>query len=195
MSERVRDDETRRWRLQERLARYFDVPLTLLAFGLLALLIIEFGVQPGEPWSSRIEAANLIIWAIFAVAFAVEFAIAPRKLAYLRRNWLSALSVALPVFRVLRTFRALRALRGVRALRGLTLARGVTALGRARRELASYFRQYQFGYLLAVTVLVTLLAAALVYFLERGANTSMTSFGEALWWAAAIVTTVNAQQE
>jgi len=52
-------------------------------------------------------------------------------------------------------------------------------------------RKRKLGRLLLVTALVVLLAAVLEYICENGARGgTITTFGQALWWAAATVTTV-----
>lgn len=62
------------------------------------LLILEFtrGLSPG------LQTLNDLIWVAFVMQFAVEFLAAPSKRLYLRRRWLTAVSLALPAARLLR---------------------------------------------------------------------------------------------
>jgi voltage-gated potassium channel len=80
----------------------------------LALLVVEF------LWSLTplIEGIGTAIWVVFLLDFALRFTLAPDKETYLRSNWLTALALLVPAFRVFRTFRVLRAPRATRGLRG-----------------------------------------------------------------------------
>jgi hypothetical protein len=74
--------------------------------------------------------AGNIIWVMFLVEFLLRFGIAPAKLTFLQRNWLTLIALALPALRVLRITRALRLLRYTR---GLKLARLLTSVNRGLR--------------------------------------------------------------
>src|SRR3954454_6151630 len=99
-----------RWRLLRQVSAVLDRPMTLLAFVWLALTVWDLT----RGLSGFLARLNTILWALFILHFAVELVIAPDRLAYLRKNWLTAVSLALPALRV---FRALRAFRAVRAAR------------------------------------------------------------------------------
>ncbi len=72
--------------------------------------------------------------------------LAPRKLEYLRRHWLSALSLVVPALRV---FRIVRVLRVARAARGLRLVKVVGSLNRGMRALGASMGRRGFGYVTA----------------------------------------------
>jgi len=184
--------EARRQRgeLLTRISDWLDVPLSMLAFVMLGLLVLELAADLGSPWARRVEQAQTAIWAIFAAAFAFELLLAPSKLEYLKKNWLTAISVLLPALRVVRLFRV------ARALRGLRLVRIVTGLNRGTRALGNIVRRGRFGYVLLLTLLVTVTSAAGAYYFERtepGAN--ILTPGDAFWWAATLVTTMNSPFE
>lgn len=187
--------QTSGWR--ERVSGALDVPMSLLAVATVALLVAELAFDLPDPWSSRVLRAQMTIWVIFVAEFVFQLAIARSRVRYLRENWLTALAVALPALRAFRLLRALRVLRASRALRSLNLARIATALNRARNALGDIAGNNQFGYVAALTLLVTIVAAAGAYFFERasGGEEGITSFPEALWWAATVVSTINAQSE
>ena len=74
---------------------------------------------------------------MFLLDFMIPFAVAPSKRSFLRRNWLVALSLALPFPRPLRAFRA------ARALRSLSLARLLGGTNRGMRVLRQVTRGRQ----------------------------------------------------
>lgn len=190
-----RDRSPARQQLSEQVTAFADVLLSILALAMLALLLVEFtGVAP--QWSAEVALAQTAIWAIFVLAFVIELSISPSRREYLRTHWLVLLSLALPFLRVFRLFRAFRVLRATRAVRTLALGRLLTTLNRARGALAQFVRFSQFAYLLALTFVVTIAAAAGALLFERDAPAStVRSFGDALWWASTLVTTVGAQVE
>src|SRR4051812_42645849 len=91
-----------RWKLLRQLTDALDEPMTALALVWLLFVIVDF-VHGLGTFGSR---ATTVIWVIFIVHFVLEFWIAPNKLSYLRQNWLTAVALLLPAFRVLRVWRA-----------------------------------------------------------------------------------------
>jgi voltage-gated potassium channel len=178
--ERERDD------LLQQLDDLLEGPMTVLAVGWLVLVVVELtaGLSP------FLSAVNVAIWGAFVVHFLVELALAPRKRAYLRRNWLTVLSLLLPALRVLRFARVLRV---VRAARGTRLLRVVGGANRGMRTLGRVMGRRGLGYVLALTALVCLLGAAGIYAFEREVpGGPITSYGVALWWTAMTLTTMGA---
>ena len=185
------DDDTarpeRRWETLRDLEDWLERPMLALSFAWLALFVLEF--TRGLPrW---LEAAGWVIWAAFVLDFALRFALAPDKGAYLKANWLTALSLLVPAARIFRVARAFRVLRAARAARGLRLVKAVGSLNRGVRALARSFGRRGFGYVVALTGLMTLAGAAAIFAFERDvAGSPLTSFGAALWWTAMIMTTM-----
>ena len=179
----------KRYELLQRLENWLETPMLILAFLWLALLIAE--LIRGESLLFKILGA--IIWVIFIIDFAVKFFLAPHKVAYLKKNWLIALSLLLPALRVFRVLRAFRLLRLARVGRGLRLFRVVSSLNRGMRALRASLRRRGFGYVIALSILVTFAGAAGMYAFESGAPGGMKSYGEALWWTAMVLTTMGSQ--
>ena len=184
---RALDDE--RESLRAQLFDWLDPIMTALGLLALLLLLVEFAADLSPRQATWVARAQLVIWAIFAVEFAVQFTLAPRKLRYLRTHWLAAIAVALPAFR------AFRALRAARALRSLRLIRLVGGTNRAMRALRDILRGRQFGYLVALTLLVVAASSAGIYVFERDQpEATIRTIGDAVWWAACTVTTVNSEK-
>ena len=199
-AEKTLHDE--RWELLEHLDAIADKPLTALGFVWLLLLIIDFtrGLGP------LLQTVSNVIWGLFIADFVVEWLIAPEKRTYLRRNWLTAISLVLPAARVLRVFRGLRVLRAVRTVRTLGLLRLVTSLNRSIRSAATFFGQRGLGYVVAITVLVLFGGAAGMLLFEspdalRAAGyeeatvsgAGLDNYGDAVWWTAMIMTTLGSE--
>lgn len=183
-----------RWQLLRRLDDWLETPMMVLGFVWLALFIHEvvWGLNP------LLEALGYLVWGAFVLEFVVALVLAPRKLPYVRANWLKALALAAPalrVFRVLSVVRAARATRLAGAVRGLRLLRVVSALNRGMRALAESMGRRGFGYVAGLTLMVTLAGAAGMYAFEsenpdgRGLHT----YGSALWWTAMVMTTMGSE--
>jgi voltage-gated potassium channel len=115
-----------------------------------------------------------------------EFVVTPRKLAYLKRNWLTAVALLLPAARVLRVFRAVRAIGALRG--GARLVGVVSRANRGMRALGRIMGRRGFGYVATLTVLVTVAGAAGMYAYEHGVpGSDMDSYGSALWWTAMLL--------
>lgn len=167
---------------------WLETPMIILGFVWLALLVVELvrGLGP------VLETLGTVIWAVFVVDFAVKLALAPDKLRYTRRQWLTALSLLAPALRVLRITRVVRASRLARLPRGLRLVRVVGSLNRGMRALAAAMGRRGFGYAVVLTAVVVVAGAAGMYAFERDPSgaAGFASFGDALWWTAMLVTTM-----
>lgn len=178
-----------RYELLRRLEGWLETPMLVLAFVWLALLVLEF--VWGE--SSLFESIGTAIWVVFLLNFAVEFVLAPHKLAYLKSNWLTAIALLVPALRVFRVFRVVRMLRLARAGRSVRLLRVVSSLNRGMRALGASLSRRGFGYVVALTALVTFAGAAGMYAFESDRPGGLNSYGEALWWTAMVMTTMGSQ--
>lgn len=183
--------ERERYEILEQLDRWLDLPMLILGIVWLILIILDLieGIGP------RLAMVFDVIWMLFIIDFLLEFIIAPRKSKYLKSNWITAISLVVPAFRILRVFPLLKAARIARAGRGLNLIRVLGSVNRGMRTLSSIFSRHGFAYVMGLTVIVTFAGAAGMYAFERNAPSGpgLNDFGAALWWTAMIMTTMGSQ--
>ena len=172
----------------EQLEDVLEAPMVVLGFIWLTLLVIEliWGLNP------LLEVSSTVIWISFLLDFGLRLTLAPHKWIYLRQNWLTAISLLLPALRIFRIARILRLLRTTRSLR---LVRVVTSLNRGMRSLRASMRRRGFGYVVASTVVVTLVGAAGMYAFEGNVpnGSGLKDYGSALWWTAMLITTLGSE--
>jgi voltage-gated potassium channel len=176
-----------RYVLLRRVENWLDIPMVVLGFVWLVLLIVEFtnGLTP------FLETIGTVIWVVFGIDFVLRFILAPQKLSFLKKSWLTVLSLMVPALRVFRITRVLRVLRLARVARGLRLFRLLTSLNRGMKALGRTLGRRGFGYVVALTFLVNVGGAAGMYVLEReAANGGFENFWEALWWTSMLMTTL-----
>ncbi|MGZ8899922.1 MAG: ion transporter [Limisphaerales bacterium] len=166
---------------------WLELPMVILGFVWLLLLVLEFSTT----WGARLEPISNSIWILFILDFLLKFTIAPHKLRYLQKNWLTLIALAVPALRVFRIFRAIRALRAVRAVRGIRLLRVVSSVNRGMKGLGHVLGRRGFGYAITLTVLVILAGSAGIYAFER--EHGLKDFGSALWWTAMLITTMGSE--
>ena len=154
----------------DKIERITEMPLMLLSFTLIPIItgLYFWNLTPAEEliytW------LEIVVWALFAVVFLSKFALAPRKLRYLRHNWLEALIVLIPVIRPLRIIRAI-----------LFVVRGVSR----------WNRLLTFEVLLTYGIGIIILAATIVTTAEQNADgANIQSFPDALYWSLVTVSTV-----
>ncbi len=181
--------ERERYELLQRFEDWLETPMLVLAFVWLALLVVEL-IWGESLW---FEIIGTTIWGIFLLDFAVELLLAPHKGAYLKRNWLTAISLLIPALRLFRIFRVFRLLQLARAGRGVRLIRVVSSLNRSMKALGASLSRRGFGYVIVLTVLVTFAGAAGMYAFENESPDGPNSYGETLWWTAMIMTTMGSQ--
>jgi voltage-gated potassium channel len=189
--------EQERETLLEQVHDLLDGVMVLLSVAWIALLVAELlggGLPP------TLDAALWGIWALFVLDVLIEFTIAPKKLRYLRSNWLTVLSLVLPALRVLRIFAALRILRAARVVRSVGLLRILTSMNRGLASLRSTAARRGVGYVLGATALVMIVGSAGMAYFESPASLQAQSaqasaagplegYGDALWWTAYAMTT------
>ncbi|MFL9458251.1 ion transporter [Tolypothrix bouteillei VB521301_2] len=175
----------------QQLEDWLETPMLVLGFTWLALFVIEL-IWELNP---LLETVNTTIWIIFILDFLFKLALAPCKLPYIKSNWLTAVSLLLPALRTFRIVRVVKALRTARAVRGLRLLRVMTRTNRGMRTLGASISRRGFGYVVALTVIVTLVGAAGMYAFENDvANGSgLNNYGNALWWTAMLMTTMGSE--
>lgn len=113
------------------------------------------------------------VWAAFAVDFVVRIVLAEPRWPYAKRHWYDVALIALPMLRPLRLLRLLAFLR--------ILNRSATSslVGRVST------------YVIGAAIMAVGLGAIAVLDVEQDApGANITTFGDALWWACATVTTV-----
>jgi voltage-gated potassium channel len=177
-----------RWRLLHNVIRTFEPWMTALGLVWIALVVVDFtrGLSPA------LSLVNRLIWGVFVLDFALEFVVAPRKLHYLKKHWLVAVSLAVPAVRIARFARLLRVWRVGRVARGARLVRALGSFNRGMAALRGAMRRRGIAYVVALTLATTLIGSAAMYAFENNVQdpTGIHDFGTALWWTAMIMTTM-----
>jgi len=178
------------WQFLDQLEGWLEGPMVALGFVWLVLVVADLLWGLG----GFLSALTTVIWALFVLDFLLRLALAPKKAIYLRRNWLTALSLVVPALRVARVVRVIRLARLAPATRTLRLVSVVGSMNRGMRALRASLGRHGAGYVLALTVSVVLVRAAGMLAFERTPEgEGMDSYGEALWWTAMLVTTIGSE--
>lgn len=184
------DERRERLAVLAQLEDWLETPMQFLGFVWLGLLVLELtrGLSP------ILIALSTGIWVLFIVDFALRLVLAPDRSQYLKRNWLTVISLLVPALRVLRLARAVRLLRATRATRGIRLVRVVGSVNRGMRALRRSMGRRGLGYVVGLTVVVILAGAAGMLAFEREApGRPLSDYGTALWWTAMIMTTLGTE--
>jgi voltage-gated potassium channel len=168
--------------LLRRIENVVEGPMAFLGFVWLGLLVVEliWGLSP------LLQNLSLTIWIIFIFDFLLKLALAPRKFSFLKKNWLTIISLLIPALRVVRFFRVARALRG---LRGVRLVKVVASLNRGMHSLGATMRRRGIKYLFILTLAVLFAGAAGMFALEGEVN-GFSNYGTALWWTAMLLSSM-----
>lgn len=181
-----------RWKLLVNVHRLLERPMAVLSVCWLALLVIDFTVGLNR----ELLIVNWTIWSLFAIDAAIEFTLAPSKLIFVRRRWITLVAVILPAFRIVRFVRFTRV---VRVARSVKLVRLLTSLNRNLSAIRTYFGSRGLATVIALTAAVVFAGAAGMFQFENAAalqqagiagSHGLRSYPEALWWTAMIITTM-----
>lgn len=167
---------------------WLELPIIILGFVWLVLIAVEL-VRGLGPF---LETIFFVIWGIFVLDFALRFVLAPQKLAFLRGNWLTVISLMVPALRVFHFARMVHVLRLSQTVRSIRLIQVVGSINRGMGALRASMGRRGFGYAIILTGLVTLAGSAGMLALEGGADPQrgIHTFGDSLWWTAMIMTTL-----
>lgn len=177
-----------RWKLLHDLDDWLDLPMVLLSLVWLAIVVVELVLGS----STLLETVGIVIWIVFILEFALRLTLAPDKIGYLKRSWLTVIALAVPALRI---FRALRIVRAARALRSVRLVRIVGTANRSMNALRSTLERRGFGYVIGLTLLVVTLGAAGMLNFENASEVrgGFTSYWDALWWTGMLVTSIGSE--
>ena len=166
---RVHEDDRRaRWE------QGTELPLALASLAFLTAYAVRvLATDLTEPGQDLTLGVMGCAWLLFAVDYAVRWRLGGEGLRFVRTHWLDTLVVLLPLLRPLRIVRLYEAVQRRRGQPRLSLhARVITYAGLS-------------------AALLGFAGALAVYQQERGApGATMRTFGDAVWWACATLTTV-----
>ncbi|OKL47094.1 hypothetical protein BSR28_06730 [Boudabousia liubingyangii] len=151
-----------------------DLPLMLAAVAFFVAYALPV-LKPEIPafWVEVCDWAQIIIWAMFIIDYAVRFSLAPHRREFIVNNWFDLLIITLPMLRPLRLLRLLTVLRMFDRHAGNALRGKVTS------------------YTIGTTLIVLVTAAIGILEIERKLpDSQIKDFSAALWWAITTVTTV-----
>lgn len=132
-------------------------------------------LDPELPASTQkaLSTVTWVVWALFSADYLIRLWLSVDRRRFLRSNLLDLLIVLLPLLRPLRVFRL------------------VTLLTVLNRRVSSSLQGRVITYVIGSTVLITFCAALSVLEAERDEpDATITSFGNAIWWAITTITTV-----
>lgn len=178
----------KRFRLLVKIDNITEIPLIILGFGWLALLVVELIWQ----LSPQLRLIVNIIWIIFIVDFLIKLVITPDRSVFLKKNILTIISLFIPAFRIFRIFSSIRLLRSLGFIRSIRVVRVVGSVNRGMRVLGKTLERRAFGYIFILTLLVCFVGSAAMFAFERETG-AFSSYGEALWWTAMLLTTIGSE--
>jgi len=167
------------------LESWIETPMIVLSFGWLVVVIADLVWGPMD----LLNFIGWVIWGIFVFEFSLRLVLAPKKLDYVRRNWLTLLALLAPALRIFTVFRFLRF---ARLARGFRLVRIVGTANRGMNALRHTMQRRGLGYVSLLTGAIAFLGAAGMLALEPAASVrgGFGAYSDALWWTAMLLTTI-----
>lgn len=141
----------------------------------LALVVVALLLREDTGWAAT---ANLVIWAVFVVDYAVRLALSGDRRRFVRRNVVDLVAI-LP----LDFFRAARVLRLVRLVR---LLRAGIVLWRVSASIRGVLRTNGLAWVLTLSAGLIAAGGVGIRVVEPGIG----ALGDALWWSLVTTTTV-----
>jgi voltage-gated potassium channel len=163
----MNESRAERW---ERSAQLPLMAVSLLFVAAYAWPILDTGLDPG-----LVRLCSIVVWltwAVLALELVVRFVAAENKWAFARKHPLDIAAVVLPILRPLRLLRLL------------------TLLDVLNRYAGGSLRGRVGVYLVGAGSLIVFMGSLAILDAERGQAGPIQTFGDAIWWALATITTV-----
>jgi voltage-gated potassium channel len=183
-----RDITRKRWQLVVSLNRILQPVMIFLAFAWMALLAMQliYGSSP------LLKTATGVIWFIFFLQFFLEFLLAPKKIAFLKKNIIPAVAMLLPILRIFQIFSFLQILTVSSGSQTIVI---LSALNRGMAALRRLMRRRGSIYITSLTIIVILLGASGMYAFEKRVADpqGIHSYVDAVYWTFMLITTIGSQ--
>jgi voltage-gated potassium channel len=163
---------SRRQEISDKIERASRLPMTLLSIVFLVALTLPEVINLGPGLNATLDAVTWLIWSIFAFELGLMTYLASDRRRYLRQHWVDVLTVLVPFLLPLR------------------LLAIIIISARLWTEAKVLIYQRTFSTVAMTTLVASVASATLVYLMERGGDGPIQTYPDALWWAAATVTTV-----
>lgn len=152
--------------------RKVDWPLTGLAVVFLAAYAWQV-LDPESGFHAALEVVLTATWVLFGLDYVVRIALARRKWRFVGTHLLDLVILLLPMFRQLRALRV------------------ITVISVLNRQLRGDLRGQVGVYVVATVALIGFVSSLAVLDAERTApDSSITTFGDAVWWTLTTISTV-----
>ena len=157
----------------ERWDRQAQVPMMIVSLVFVAAYawpILDTGLDP--EMVRLCSAVVWLTWGLLALELVMRFLASEKKWAFAKKHPLDIAAVVLPILRPLRLLRLL------------------TLLDVVNRYAGSSLRGRVGAYLVAAGSLIVFMGSLAILDAERGGSGPIQTFGDAVWWALATITTV-----
>lgn len=144
----------------------------IAAMAFLVAYAVQVIARPSGAPGRLLNVAMWATWLVFLIDYVVRLCVARPRWRWFYRHLLDLLIVALPMLRPLR------------------LARLVTVLAAFQRKAGDALRGRVVVYAAGAATLLVLVASLAVLDAEHASDGPIVSYGDALWWAVATITTV-----
>ncbi|HEY3875607.1 MAG TPA: ion channel [Candidatus Kapabacteria bacterium] len=174
--------------LLHHIERILRGPMIVLGFAWIVLIVLEFV----HGLSHTLKVLTTAIWIAFILDFVLRFSIAPKKKAFLEKNWLTSLALIVPALRV---FQFVGILRMLSVSGGFSIVQIMGTLNRGMNALGQTLGRRGFGYISLLTLIVVLVGAAGIYGFEHKvpAPAGIHDFGSAIYWTLMMITTIGSE--
>lgn len=156
----------------ERWRRITEWPLIVASVLFLVAYSIQVIVDPRGAIGAFLEDLLWVSWGTFLLDYIVSLVLAPRRWHWFLTHLFNLATVVLPMLRPLRVLRV------------------ITLLAVLQRTAGRAVRGQIVIYVTSATLLLVYVASLAVLDAERAGGGSITTFGDAIWWAFATITTV-----
>jgi voltage-gated potassium channel len=178
----------RKHAILERIEYRLKIPMLFLSFVWFFIIITElvYGMTPVFLW------LGTGIWILFVLFFLLKLVAFPKRLRYLKRNWIFIFAILVPILRFVPILQSFTWARALMATSGLQIVWIFASADIGLRSLRTALGKRGAGYAIALTIVIIFVGAAGMLSFERDAldPLGIHSYPKALWWTAMQMTNI-----
>ena len=169
------NDDARRERACARYEQRMAIPILAAAALLAAVTLVLIFADISRSARLVLLIVDVALWAFFVLDYMIRLVLAPKKRAFIRKEWIDGLLVVIPLLQPLRLIGAF-----IRMAR-LSAAVDRTTVGAERRHKL----RLALGWAIALVLIATIVTPII-----EPDSSKIKGFGDGAWWALVTTTTV-----
>lgn len=170
-------------RKKEKIKKYYDILMAVLALIVVAILIFEFTTKVPYKMQKIMDVVDTVIWVIFCLDYFARLIISKSKKKFVKENIVDLISI-IPLDASFKAVRIFRVTKLIKLSKMTKVFRIAILLSKFKHKMSGFLKTNNLNYVIYITITTIILGAVGISVAEK------MSFANSLWWSFVTTTTV-----